>query len=110
MAKASPQTLSTVNKFLNEAAKEISIKHVILFGSQAIGKATKWSDIDLAIISDDFQPMNNYERLVFLGKIAWRAKTTAIEALGFTEEEYKNVSPLDLLYEIKAKGTVIYGK
>ncbi|MEW6189670.1 MAG: nucleotidyltransferase domain-containing protein [Actinomycetota bacterium] len=110
MAKASTQTLNIVNTFLEEVAKEISIKRVIMFGSQVSGKANKWSDIDLAIISDDFKDMSNFERLVFLGKIAWRAKTTAIEALGFTEEEYQHVSPLDFLSEIKSKGKVIYGK
>jgi len=110
VAEASPQTLNTINKFLTEVAKRISVKRVILFGSQLSGKANKWSDIDVAIISDDFQHMNSYERLVFLGKIAWSAKTTSIEALGLTEEEYRNVSPLDFLYEIKAKGTVIYGQ
>ena len=37
---------------LNE--HNITVKHAILFGSYAQGTSTKWSDIDLAIVSDEF--------------------------------------------------------
>jgi len=74
------------------------------------GSRKKWSDIDLAIISDDFKEINNFERLVMLGKIAWYAKATEIEALGYTKDEYKNATKLDFLGEIKRTGKIIYEK
>jgi predicted nucleotidyltransferase len=71
-------------------------------------RAKKDSDIDLAIISDSFKGIDYFERLVILGKLAWQTKATAIEALGFTLEEYKNASKLDFLGEIKKKGITLF--
>jgi len=40
--------------------------------------------------------------------LAWQAKATEIEALGYTLDEYKNATELDFLGEIKETGKVIY--
>ncbi len=93
-----------IQNFLNEAKKEISIEKAILFGSYIKGKAKKHSDIDIAIISPDFYKLQPIRRLTLLGKIAWRAHATQIEALGYTPEEYRNTSKFDFLYEIKQSG------
>jgi hypothetical protein len=42
--------------------------------------------------------------------IAWEAKATEIEALGYTIDEYKNATKLDFLGEIKKTGKVVYEK
>jgi predicted nucleotidyltransferase len=110
MAKRSGKNLKTIKRFLKKVNEQIRIDKVILFGSFARGKQKKWSDIDLAIISDDFKGIDNFERLVMLGKIAWYAKATEIEALGYTKDEYKNATRLDFLGEIKRTGKVIYSK
>lgn len=96
--------LKVIKKFLDEARKEILIQKVIVFGSYAKGKADKDSDIDIAIISSDFNRLKPIERLTLLGKIAWRAHTTQIEALGYTPEEYKRATKFDFLWEIKQNG------
>jgi len=54
--------------------------------------------------------MNFHKRLGFLGMIAWYAKTTEIEALGYTLDEYKNATKLDFLGEIKRTGKIVYQK
>jgi predicted nucleotidyltransferase len=110
MAKRSDKSSRIIKRFLDKASEQITIDKVILFGSSARRKQKKWSDIDLAIISDDFKEINNFERLVMLGKIAWYAKATEIEALGYTKDEYKNATKLDFLGEIKRTGKVIYSK
>lgn len=97
-----------INSFLKEAEKEIHINQVILYGSYAKLNKKKWSDIDLAIISEDFKDIAPFERLVMLGRISWRAHATAIEAVGYTPEEYGNASSLDFTSEIKRTGKVIY--
>jgi len=101
-------TSKIINQFLKELQKHIFVSKIILFGSYAKNQQNKWSDIDLAIISDDFKDGSYLERLVMLGKFAWQAKTTVIEALGFTEEEYNHASNLDFLSEIKKNGVIIY--
>lgn len=96
-----------IRNFLNEAKKVITIEKTILFGSYTIGKTEESSDIDIAVISADFRRVKPIDRLVLLGKIAWRAHTTQIEALGYTPEEYRNASKYDFLFEIKRKGKLI---
>ena len=107
MAKTSARTLSKINRFIREVEKEFAVKKVILFGSHATGKAGQWSDIDLAIVSNDFKNIDLFQRLVILGKIAWPAKTTDIEALGFTPGEFEEASELDFAFEIKNKGIAL---
>lgn len=38
------------------------MQQAILYGSYANGKYTEWSDIDVAIVSDDFQGIRFYDR------------------------------------------------
>ncbi|KPL04419.1 MAG: hypothetical protein AMJ90_00915 [candidate division Zixibacteria bacterium SM23_73_2] len=108
MAKKRDKALIKIEKFITILKDNIDIEKVILFGSVIRGKQKRWSDIDLAVISDDFKKMNFHKRLVLLGMIAWQAKITEIEALGYTPDEYKNATQLDFLGEIKRTGKIIY--
>ncbi len=110
MAKRTIGTLKEVRRFIDRAKKEINIEKVILFGSFAEERQGEWSDIDLAIISNDFKKMSHFERMVYLGKLAWWANAVSVEALGYTLDEYKNATKLDFLGEIKRTGRVIYEK
>jgi predicted nucleotidyltransferase len=110
MAKGKIGNLKEVKRFINRVKKEIKIDKVILFGSFAEKRQSEWSDIDLAIISDDFKKMNHFERMVYLGKLAWWADAVSVEALGYTLDEYKNATKLDFLDEIKRTGKIIYQK
>jgi uncharacterized protein len=96
-----------IERFIKEAQKHIDVDSVILFGSSVNGKNRKWSDIDLAVVSKDFNKMTPFKRMVYLGKIAWNAKTTQIEAFGYTPEEYAKSSPTDFISEIKRTGKVL---
>ncbi|MFH1052315.1 MAG: nucleotidyltransferase domain-containing protein [bacterium] len=47
--------IELVHKLIEESKKfNINISEVVLFGSQAKGIAHEWSDIDLAVVSQDF--------------------------------------------------------
>ena len=108
MATKGIKTSKTIDRFLKETGKQFFVKKAILFGSYVRGHAKKYSDIDIAVVSDDFRNINYFERLVRLGRIAWQVKATEIEALGFTVDEYKHASDLDFLGEIKKRGKIIY--
>lgn len=99
-----------IEKFLKEFRKVAPLQRAILFGSYANGTAKKWSDIDLAVISKGFEGQDRFRRLVMLGKLAWKAGATEIEALGFTPMEYKKGTGLDFLSEIKNKGISVFPK
>ncbi|MBU4047277.1 nucleotidyltransferase domain-containing protein [bacterium] len=66
----------------------INSKKIILYGSYAKGNPREDSDIDLIVISDDFEDMNLRERLEILGVAAGRV-FEPIEALGYTPKEIK---------------------
>ncbi len=51
-----------IKKFIDLVKQEINIKNVYLFGSFAKGTNREYSDIDLAIISDDFDGIPYYDR------------------------------------------------
>lgn len=49
--------LNSINKYIEEIKKHYNINSVILFGSYAIGKEREDSDIDIAIVSEDFDDL-----------------------------------------------------
>lgn len=55
MVEVSAKVIDIINSFIEEAAKNnVKISNAVLFGSHAKGTNTEWSDIDIAIISEDF--------------------------------------------------------
>jgi len=55
--------LKTVGQFIKRVEElGISVQSAYLFGSWAQGRATEWSDIDLAIISSAFEGVKFYDR------------------------------------------------
>jgi predicted nucleotidyltransferase len=96
-----------IKRFEAELIKlKIKPQKIILFGSYANGTSREDSDIDLVVISKDFKSLNLRERLEILGLAAGRV-LEPIEALGYTPEEVKNVSPVSILSAALASGAVI---
>jgi uncharacterized protein len=55
MAQVPDRIVEIIKKFILEAKKDnININKAILFGSYSNGTYNKWSDIDVAVVSDDF--------------------------------------------------------
>jgi predicted nucleotidyltransferase len=87
VAKTEPEIREIVSRFAAEVEKlGVKPRTILLFGSYAAGTAREESDIDLVVVSEDFQNMNLRERLELLGLAAGRVYEP-IEALGYTEAE-----------------------
>lgn len=98
---------SIIKRFERELIKlNIRPQRIILFGSYANGKPREDSDIDIAVISEDFKNLNLRERLEILGLAAGRV-FEPIEALGYTPEEVKNASPVSILNEVLTSGITL---
>lgn len=95
MAETKPYIVELVNKLIIEAKKfNINILKVFLFGSQANGTAHDWSDIDLAVVSDDFQGMRFYDNEKIM-----RAKLNTsydLEIHPFRPEDFTDDNPFVL--------------
>lgn len=89
MAKTTPELKQIINRYRAQLIKMgIKPERVLLYGSQATGAAQEGSDIDLIIISGDWEKYNRRERLELLG-IASARILEPIQAQGFTPNEIK---------------------
>ena len=103
MAVQQDQVDRIIEGFIARLEQEIPVHEVILFGSYAHGKAEAHSDIDLAVISDWFEGKSAIENLKFLLRIA-AGYNTLIEALPFTQKEYREIDQRSLLARIVQTG------
>jgi len=103
MALSEDQVAQIIRGFITELGREIPIKEIILFGSYAQGNPKEYSDIDLAVISDWFEGKPKIENMQYLSRIA-AACNSLIEALPFTEDEYRNLDERTFLASIVKSG------
>ena len=54
MAEIDDLVTQSLSRFLAVVQEQRQIQAAYLYGSQATGTATEWSDIDVAVISPDF--------------------------------------------------------
>ena len=82
------EILNSINEFIKEIKKHYNITAIILFGSYAKGTENDDSDIDIAIISDDFEDI--YECMANLMGMTWdidaRIEPHPIKKKDFEEE------------------------
>ena len=74
---------------------------IYLFGSQAKGVATQWSDIDIAVVSEKLNRNSEKNRLLL-----WNFRRDIdlrIEPHGFTRKEFENLND-PMVYEIRTTG------
>jgi len=87
-------------------AENYPVSAVYLFGSQAKGKAGKWSDIDVAVVSSDKKLKGNFwENNVLLMKVSLDVDNR-IEPHGFTVKDFEDIND-PMVYEIRKTGTRI---
>jgi predicted nucleotidyltransferase len=89
--KMTETTREETNRWIEKAKKyikslPIKVDRAILFGSTARGDRLKDSDIDLIVISQDFEHMSLPQRFLILQK-NWKYQMD-LEAFGFTQEEF----------------------
>ena len=64
----------------------VHVERILLFGSYREGTQREGSDIDLVVVSSDFERLGLWDRLKTLGRAAGRI-LEPIEARGFTPQE-----------------------
>jgi uncharacterized protein len=90
-------------------AQGIKVNRIILFGSYAKRRPRRESDIDVAIISENFKGMNLLQRLETIGLALAKARIMEpIEAIGYTEEEFASKGEGTFIGdEVKSKGVEV---
>lgn len=96
-----------VRRFISRLQPEVRVEKVVLFGSYVNGKPHAESDVDIAVISNDFGKFDFWEQARFLAQRQWR-EFSLLEVHPYTLEDYQRASHLTFLGEIKRTGKVIY--
>ncbi|MBI3600543.1 MAG: nucleotidyltransferase domain-containing protein [Nitrospinae bacterium] len=92
-----------VQRFLAKLKEHgFHVDKIILYGSRVSGKARKYSDIDVAVVSQDFGK-DRYEEGAKLFEIAARVNPL-IEPVPISRESFENDTWLPLIYEIRKNG------
>ncbi len=85
-----PEVEATVKSFLKALSKKIRIEKAYIFGSSVRGDWLKTSDIDLVIVSKDFENIPFLKRLELVEETQWKEKIRPhIETIPLTPEEFK---------------------
>lgn len=106
MAKKTSEVKKIIRSYVKELESlGIRVEKIILYGSFATGASGEDSDIDLLVISDDFERMNLRERLEALGIAAAHIRQP-IQAVGYTRGELKDIKKGSFLEEIFSSKTV----
>lgn len=86
MGKAEAATVKQLKKFKSVLSRKIRVEKMILYGSRARGDALKQSDVDVLLISKDFQGIPFLERMYQSSKL-WKYKIP-LEMFCYTPEEF----------------------
>jgi predicted nucleotidyltransferase len=76
-----------IERFLNRVKQAIRVEKVIVFGSRARGDYLTDSDVDLIMVSRDFEGVPFYERMDKL-ILLWESPLD-LDVLCYTPEEFK---------------------
>ena len=97
----------SIQKAVNLLQKRFKIKEVVLFGSQLSKKADKWSDIDLLVISPDFEDKTFEEIINVFAELALEF-TPEIELHPYTPDDLKKARPTNFLGNILKRGKTVF--
>ena len=94
------EILNSINKYVKEIKKKYNVSTIILFGSYAKGTENEDSDIDIAIVSDDFEDI--YDCMAILMVMTWDIDAR-IEPHPIKKKDFDEVSDY-FVKEIKDTG------
>jgi predicted nucleotidyltransferase len=108
-SKIKKEILGIIKDYIEKVKKVIRVEKVILFGSVAKGKIHQDSDIDLIILSSDFEKIDFLKRLILLSRIRRELKKSMpMDVLAYTPKEFKNLTKKSIiLKEAKLHGKII---
>lgn len=97
-----------IRRYVAELQKTIRVNKVYLYGSYAANQEHDYSDIDLAVISPDFEGGTERDYLI-LGRAALRVHPL-IEAKPYQTKDLQTLSPVEFLAEVVRTGKIIYSE
>jgi predicted nucleotidyltransferase len=107
MVTTASELAAAIAEFVRLLEKGLHIEAVVLFGSHALGTAHEDSDIDLAVISPDFEGLPMSRRQIMVADLSVH-RPRDLAPIGYPSSEYHNPGPHSFLGEIIRTGKVVY--
>lgn len=82
-----------IHDYINDVKKHITINKVIIYGSYAKGTFNEYSDLDIAIFSENFTDKKFVDATSFLFSLARKYKDVCIEPIAFTPSDLYEDNP-----------------
>ncbi len=98
---------TAVSDFIDQLLKGIRVEAVVLYGSYASGTADEDSDIDLAVISPDFEDVPMWRRQEIIADLSVH-RYRDLSPIGYPSSEYHDPGRHSFLREIIRTGRVVY--
>jgi len=106
MVKTKDEAIRLATKLISEANKVFYIKKAYLYGSYAKDKQHEWSDIDVAIVSPDFQYIPEDMSMKMLFRLA-ATIAPEIEPIPLTEAEVDHPMLGTIGYSVVREGILL---
>ena len=107
MVASQVELASKLDDFVRRLSSAIRVEAVILYGSYAKGTADEWSDIDLAVVSPDFEGLSTWQRQEAIA-CATVGRAYRLAPIGYPSSEYHNPGRHSFLREIIRTGRVVH--
>ncbi|HPI41572.1 MAG TPA: nucleotidyltransferase domain-containing protein [Pseudobdellovibrionaceae bacterium] len=107
MVRTKDEVNKIIQDYISLTSKVFKVNDVYLFGSYAYGNPKKYSDIDIAIVSPDFEYLPEDVLLKMLFKMA-RNVDPIIEPIPLTLEDKENPQLGSIAVDIIKKGIKVF--
>jgi len=99
--------IKSVKEYLSAVNDQIAkVSFGVIFGSQSKGSATKWSDIDLLVVSTDFDPKIERNQISQLWRIAGRTDSR-IEPIACGEKQWLEDDSSAIIEIARREGEIV---
>ena len=99
--------INSIHKYIkNLNTGGFAVKFVVVFGSQVTGEATEWSDIDVLVVSSDFDNLIDHSKIDKLWHIAGRTDSR-IEPIPCGLERWEKDDYTPIIEIARKEGAVI---
>ena len=107
MVATQVELTAAIEDFLKRLQQNIRIEALVLYGSYINGRPNDWSDIDIAVISPDFEDVSLPKRQEIIATTTLH-RDARLSPIGYPSSEYHNPRPQSFLREIIRTGKVVY--
>ena len=98
--------INELKKFLKSLSKDFLISNIILFGSRSTEKFNEFSDVDLIIVSRDFEKLNFFERVKKMYHY-WKIDLP-VDFICYTPDEFNKLrNQVSIVREALSNGIIV---